>query len=263
MLIDTHTHLYSSKFDKDRNDVVQDCINKGIKKMFLPSIDSSHTSSMLDLAKKYPNNCFPMMGVHPCSINKDTIDKELEHAHNYLFNNKHKFIAIGETGIDLYWDKTSLNEQIIAFNTQIDWAKKLGLPIVIHAREAFDEIFEVLDKKNDTKLKGVLHCFTGSVEQAKHIINYGDFKLGIGGVVTFKNGGLDKVLEKIDLKNIILETDAPYLAPTPYRGKRNSSQYITYVADKLVDIYGYSYSRIAEVTTKNALELFGLDNIKP
>ncbi len=257
MLIDTHTHLYSSKFDEDRDEVIQDAIAKGVEKLLLPNIDSTSTEAMLELTVKYPNNCLPMMGVHPCSINNETIEKELAHAKEYLFSNR-KFIAVGEIGIDLYWDKTTLEAQVKAFKTQIEWAKELNLPIAIHARDSFDEIFEVLDETNDEQLRGVLHCFTGNIEQAKHIINYGGFKLGIGGVVTFKNGGLDKVLKEIELEHLILETDAPYLAPTPYRGKRNSSQYIPLIGDKLADIYNCTLPDVATVTTKNAIELFGL-----
>ncbi len=257
MLIDTHTHLYSSKFDEDRETVISDCIANGVTKLLLPNIDSNSTEAMLALADKYPSVCYPMMGIHPCSINNDTIEKELAHTKEYLFSNR-KFIAVGEIGIDLHWDKTTLDAQIFAFKQQIEWAKELNLPIAIHAREAFNEIFEVLDELNDDNLNGVLHCFTGNVEQAKHIINYGGFKLGIGGVVTFKNGGLDKVLNEIELKHLILETDAPYLAPTPHRGKRNSSQYIPLIGDKLADIYGCTLPDIAKVTTKNAIELFGL-----
>jgi TatD DNase family protein len=257
MLIDTHTHIYSSKFDEDRDDVIQDCISKGVKKLLLPNIDSTSTDSMLELAAKYPENCLPMMGIHPCSINNETIEKELAHAKEYLFSDR-KFIAVGEIGIDLHWDKTTLEAQVTAFKTQIEWAKELGLPIAIHARESFDEIFEVLDEVNDNKLRGVLHCFTGNLEQAKQVINYGGFKLGIGGVVTFKNGGLDKFLKEIPLEHLILETDAPYLAPSPFRGKRNSSQYIPLIGEKLADIYGCSLPEIANITTKNAIELFGL-----
>ena len=257
MLIDTHTHLYSSKFDEDRTEVIEDCIKKGVEKMLLPNIDSSYTESLLKLANQYPNNCFPMMGIHPCHINEETIEKELTHAKNQLFSDQ-KFIAVGEIGIDLYWDKSTLTVQAEAFKTQIEWAKELNLPIAIHARDAFDEIFSVLDEVNDDKLTGVLHCFTGNLAQAKHIINYGGFKLGIGGVVTFKNGGLDKFLKEISLEHIILETDAPYLAPTPNRGKRNSSQYLPLIAEKVADVYGCSLPEIAEITTKNAVELFKL-----
>lgn len=257
MLIDTHTHLYSSQFDEDRGEVIQDCLSKGVEKLLLPNIDSSSTDSMLALAAKYPEICIPMMGIHPCSINNETIEKELAHAKEYLFSDR-KFIAVGEIGIDLYWDKETLGAQVKAFKTQIEWAKELNLPIVIHARDSFDEIFEVLDEVNDDKLRGVLHCFTGNAAQAKHIINYGGFKLGIGGVVTFKNGGLDKVLKEVELKHLLLETDSPYLAPTPYRGKRNSSQYIPLIGDKLADIYGCTLPEIAEATSQNAIELFRL-----
>jgi len=257
--VDTHTHLYSTKFNDDQEQVVQSCITKGVNKLLLPNIDSTSTQPMLDLATKYPHNCFPMMGIHPCSINNESIEKELAHTKEHLFGGKTKFIAVGEIGIDLYWDKTTLQAQVKAFKQQIQWAKELDLPIAIHARDSFDEIFEVLDEVNDTKLRGVLHCFTGNLEQAKKVISYGGFKLGIGGVVTFKNGGLDKFLKEIDLQHILLETDAPYLAPTPYRGKRNTSEYIPIIAEKLADIYGCSLPEIADITTQNAIDLFDLE----
>lgn len=257
MLIDTHTHLYSSKFDEDRDEVVQECLDNGITKLFLPNIDSEYTDRMIQLTEKFPGVCFPMMGIHPCSIQPDTYKDELKHAKEWL--DKGQFIAVGEIGIDLYWDKSTLAIQQEAFRTQIQWAKDLNLPIVIHARDSFDEIFEIVDEMNDDKLRGVFHCFTGNEEQAKHIVNYGGFKMGIGGVVTFKNSGLDKVVQNFDLSEFVLETDSPYLTPTPYRGQRNKSSYLTLVGEKMADIYGISLPEVAETTTKNALEIFKID----
>ena len=257
MLIDTHTHLYSSKFDEDRDAVIQDCLNNNILKLLLPNIDSEHTESMLSLVKKHPTVCYPMMGIHPCSIQPDTYKKELAHAEEWL--KKANFIAIGEIGIDLYWDKTTLAIQQEAFREQIVWAKEKQLPIVIHARDSFDEIFEIVDDMNDENLTGIFHCFTGNQKQAQHIIDYGGFKMGIGGVVTFKNSGLDKVVRQFDLNNFVLETDSPYLAPAPHRGKRNESPYLTLIGEKMGDIYGCSLQEIAKVTTKNALDIFSLD----
>lgn len=252
-LIDTHTHLYSEQFDNDRTEAIQKAIKLGVDKFFLPNIDSSSIEGMHALEKEFPNQCFPMMGLHPCSVDAN-FEKELDLMEKSM--DEHKYIAIGEIGIDLYWDKSFQSQQEIAFRKQIDWAKKRNLPIVIHCREAFDEILSILDEVNDEKLFGVFHCFTGNLEQANHILSYGGFKLGIGGVVTFKNSGLDKVVQELELKDLVLETDSPYLAPTPYRGKRNESAYILNVADKLSDIYEISIEEIAVQTTKNALEVF-------
>ena len=256
MLIDTHTHLYLNEFDKDRNQVVSDCLNNGIKKLFLPNIDSSSVLPLLNLVKEHPNVCYPMMGLHPCSVNNE-FQKELEII-KPLFN-KEKIIAVGEIGIDLYWDKSTLPQQKEAFKEQIKWAKEMKLPIVIHARNSYNEIFSILDDLNDNSLTGIFHCFTGDVDQANHIIDYGGFKLGIGGVVTYKNSGLDKTLTKINLEHLVLETDSPYLSPAPYRGKRNESTYLTYIAEKLVAIYQCSLINIAEQTTQNATEIFKLE----
>ncbi|MES2800366.1 MAG: TatD family hydrolase [Bacteroidota bacterium] len=253
LLIDTHTHLFSDAFDEDRNEVVSRAISNGIEFMLLPNIDVSSVDNMFALVDQFPKNCFPMTGLHPGSVNGDWGEK-LAILKPYLFERKN--VAVGEIGMDLYWDKTFMEEQKLAFRQQISWAKELKLPIVIHAREAFNEIFEIVDELNDENLKGVFHCFTGTVEQANHIINYGGFKMGIGGVVTYKNGGLTEVLPSIDPKHLILETDSPYLPPNPHRGKRNESSYIQFVADKLAEIYQVPSSVIAEVTTKNARELF-------
>ncbi|MCF6279290.1 MAG: TatD family hydrolase [Flavobacteriaceae bacterium] len=253
-ITDTHTHLYSSQFDEDRTEMMQRAFDVGISRFFIPAIDSSYTDAMLDLEKNYPKNVFLMMGLHPTSV-KENVEEELAHVKKML--DKRNFYAIGEIGIDLYWDKSFLKQQQEAFRTQIRWAKEKNFPIVIHCRDAFDEIFEVLESEKDEKLFGIFHCFTGTLEQAKQAISY-NMKLGIGGVVTFKNGKIDKFLNEIDLKNIVLETDSPYLAPTPYRGKRNESSYITNVIDKLVDIYGLSFEEIAKITTQNSKDIFGI-----
>ena len=253
-IIDTHTHLYLNQFKDDIDKVIQRSIDKGINKFIFPAIDSTHFDDMHDLKNKYPGSIYLMSGLHPTNV-KENYKEELEFVVNSL--KSHSYVAIGEIGIDLYWDKTYLKQQQDAFEFQIRLAIKNDLPIVIHCREAFDEIFEILDKENCTKLRGVFHCFTGTLEQANRAIRLG-FKLGIGGVVTFKNGGIDKFLNQIDLKHIVVETDSPYLAPVPFRGKRNESSYITYVIDKLSEIYGLPIKEIASVTTKNAEKVFAL-----
>lgn len=255
ILTDTHTHLYSEQFKDDIDEVVQKAIKLGISRFFLPNIDSGYTNALLALAKKYPDNMFPMMGLHPCSVKAD-YQQELEHVEKML--SAHQVVAIGEIGIDLYWDKTFLKEQQAAFRYQIRLAKANNLPFVIHCRDAFDEIFEILDEENDENMRGIFHCFTGNLEQAQKIINYGGFKLGIGGVVTFKNAGLDKVVEQLDLAHLVLETDAPYLAPVPYRGKRNESAYLTEIATKIASLKQVSLEEVASITTKNSIEVFGV-----
>ena len=253
-IIDTHTHLYLNQFKDDIDKVIQRSIDKGINKFIFPAIDSTHFDDMHDLKNKYPGSIYLMSGLHPTNV-KENYKEELEFVVNSL--KSHSYVAIGEIGIDLYWDKTYLKQQQDAFEFQIRLAIENDLPIVIHCREAFDEIFEILDKENCSKLRGVFHCFTGTLEQANRAIRLG-FKLGIGGVVTFKNGGIDKFLSQIDLKHIVLETDSPYLAPVPFRGKRNESSYITYIIDKLSEIYGLPIKEIASVTTKNAEKVFAL-----
>ena len=253
-IIDTHTHLYLKQFKDDIDKVIQRSIDKGINKFIFPAIDSTHFDDMHDLRNKYPGSIYLMSGLHPVDV-KENFKEELEFVVNSL--KSHSYVAIGEIGIDLYWDKTYLKQQQEAFEFQIRLAIKNDLPIVIHCREAFDEIFEILDKENCDKLRGVFHCFTGTLEQANRAIQLG-FKLGIGGVVTFKNGGIDKFLNRIDLNHIVVETDSPYLAPVPYRGKRNESSYITYIIDKLSEIYGLPIKKIASVTTKNAEKVFAL-----
>ncbi|MET0758846.1 MAG: TatD family hydrolase [Flavobacterium sp.] len=253
-ITDTHTHLYSEEFDQDRKEMMQRAIENGVTRFFVPAIDSSCTQAMYDLEKNYPNNVFLMMGLHPTYV-KDNYLEELQHVGNEL--SKRKFYAIGEIGIDLYWDKTTLEIQKTAFKRQIQLAKQYKLPIVIHCREAFDEIFEVLESEKSDDLFGIFHCFSGTYEQALKAISY-NMKLGIGGVVTFKNGKIDQFLHLIDLKHIVLETDSPYLAPIPFRGKRNESSYIVNVVDKLASIYGVSSDEIANRTTENSKAIFGI-----
>lgn len=252
MFIDTHTHLYSEEFNADRANVIRKAISAGVTKLYLPNIDSTSIDGMLTLEKEYPQNCFPMMGLHPCSVNEN-VEAELNLVGDWLA--KRKFSAVGEIGIDLYWDKTFFEQQKMAFKKQIDWALQYDLPIVIHCRDAFDEIFEILTAYPKLP-KGIFHCFSGNLEQANKIIEHTQFKLGIGGVVTFKNSGLDKVVEEIDMKHLVLETDSPYLAPVPFRGKRNESGYLMMVAEKVAQIKNSSIAEVAEITTKNAEEIF-------
>ena len=222
--------------------------------MLLPNIDSSTTNNMLQLCNKYPQHCFPMIGLHPCSVKKDNIEKEILHVEEML--NKNNFIAIGEIGLDLYWDKSTLSYQKVAFESQIKLAKKYQLPIVIHVRDSFNEAIEIVEKLNNENLSGVFHCFTGNIQEAERIINLQNFYLGIGGVVTFKNGGINKIINQISLDNIILETDSPYLTPTPFRGKRNESKYLVNIAQKMSEIYEIDINEIANKTSSNAINLF-------
>jgi TatD DNase family protein len=254
IITDTHTHLYSEAFENDRAEMIARAMALGISLFFVPAIDSTYTSSMYELEKTYPDNVFLMMGLHPTHV-KENYKEELTHVEEQLA--VRKFFAVGEIGIDLYWDKTFLKQQQEAFVKQIQLAKKYKLPIVIHCREAFNEIFEILEQEKDEDLFGIFHCFTGTLEQANQAISYG-MKLGIGGVATFKNGKIDQFLNQIDLKHIVLETDSPYLAPVPYRGKRNESSYIMKVLEKLALIYNSSEAEIAEITTKNSKEVFGI-----
>lgn len=254
IITDTHTHLYVEQFDDDRDQVIQEAINLGVERFFIPAIDSSYYEKMIALESAFPDHVFLMAGLHPTHVKED-YKNELDIVKTQL--DHHRYYAIGEIGMDLYWDKTYVKEQQEAFLVQINWAKDKGLPIVIHCRDAFDEIFEVLDKVNDDRLFGIFHCFTGNKQQAERIINYG-FKLGIGGVVTFKNGGLDKILPDIALEHIVLETDSPYLAPTPFRGKRNESSYLIQILTKLEDIYQLTAEEIAHITTQNSREIFGV-----
>jgi TatD DNase family protein len=252
MFIDTHTHQYSEEFNADRTDIITNAINLGVEKLYLPNVDSTSIDGMLALEHQFPNNCFPMMGLHPCSV-KENYKEELATVKSWL--DKRRFFAIGEIGMDLYWDKTFVKEQEFAFKQQIDWALEFNYTIVIHCRNAFDEIFEVL--RSYPKLpKGTFHCFSGTIEQAQQILAFGNFKLGIGGVVTFKNSGLDKVVEHLNIHDLVLETDAPYLAPNPHRGKRNESAYLPLVAKKIAELKNLSVQEVEFITTKNAEDIF-------
>lgn len=251
--IDTHTHLYSDSFEEDRDEMIQRALDASVHKMLLPNIDVHSIAGMLDLEKQFPENCFPMMGLHPTSVQADW-EEQLSIIEKHLFSRK--FIAIGEIGIDLYWEQTFKEQQVQAFIKQIEWAKELQIPIVIHARNSFPEIFEVLDQYNDDRLTGVFHCFTGTIEDARKVQGYGGFLFGIGGVLTFKKSGLDEVVRQLSLDELILETDSPYLSPSPNRGKRNESAYIPFIADKLSDVFEISIEKIAEMTSKNAEKLF-------
>lgn len=254
IITDTHTHLYSEAFDKDRREMIKRAINGGVKRFFIPAIDSTYTQRMHQLRDDFPEHMFLMMGLHPTHV-KENYKDELKHVQQMLENNE--YYAVGEIGIDLYWDKTTLPKQQDAFRYQIKLAKKHKLPIVIHSRESFDEIFEILDEEQSDDLFGIFHCFTGTLEQAQRAISY-NMKLGIGGVVTFKNGKIDQYINQIELKHIVLETDSPYLSPKPYRGKRNESAYIIKVLEKLSELYNLSTEEIAKVTTENSKTIFGI-----
>lgn len=254
ILTDTHTHLYYETDPEKLAGLMQRSIEMHVERLFLPNVDSSSISMVFDLADKYPNNCFAMLGLHPCDV-KDNYKIELDLIHKEI--NQKKIYAIGEIGIDLHWDKTTLSLQQEAFRTQIGWAKELDLPIVIHCREAFDEIFQILSELKDEKLRGIFHCFAGTAEQARQVIGLG-FYLGIGGVLTYKNAGLDKVVSDISLEYIVLETDSPYLTPVPHRGKQNESSYLVYIAQKLADIKQVSIEEVARITTGNSKIIFGV-----
>ena len=251
---DTHSHIYSEEFAQDRNEMMQRAFEAGVQRIFVPSIDSTYTEKMYEIEKQYPENVFLMMGLHPTYV-KENYQEELAFVESQL--EKRKFYAIGEIGIDLFWDKTFLEQQKIAFKRQIQLAKKYKLPINIHCRDAFDEVFEVLETEKSDDLFGIFHCFTGTYEQALQTISY-NLKLGIGGVATFKNGKIDQFLNEIDLKHIVLETDSPYLAPVPFRGKRNESSYTKLVAEKLAIIYNLPLEEIAKITTQNSKAIFGI-----
>lgn len=253
-ITDTHAHLYSEAFDEDRDEMIQRALDLGISRFFIPAIDSKYIEPMYALEQKFPEHIFLMAGLHPTHV-KENYKEELAIVEKQL--EQRKFYAVGETGVDLYWDQTTLGIQQEAFQYQIQLAKKHRLPIVIHCRDAFDEVFEVLEKEKGENLFGIFHCFTGSYEQAQKALSY-NLKLGIGGVVTFKNGKIDTFLNQIPLKEIVLETDAPYLAPVPYRGKRNESSYLVEVLNKLAEIYNSTPNDIARITTENSREIFGI-----
>lgn len=252
--IDTHTHLFLPEFNNDHSRVIADAVERGIIKMLLPNVDDTTMDSMLSLADEYSAHCLPMIGLHPTSVD-ESFRKKLDLVREKLATRE--FWGIGETGIDLYWNKTYLAQQVEVFKWHIDLAKQLHLPLVIHARNSFHEIFEVMDQENDDSLQGVFHAFTGDVKQANKITDYG-FKIGIGGIVTFKNAGLDRIVKDIALEHIVLETDAPYLAPHPNRGKRNEPAYLIYTAEKLAEIHGQPIDVIADITTRNATALFNI-----
>jgi len=254
VITDTHTHLYSEAFEEDRSEMIKRALEGKVTRFFVPAIDSSYTESMLQLEEDFPEHIFLMMGLHPTHVKANYRD-ELQHVEEMLKGRK--FYAVGEIGIDLYWDKSTLDIQIEAFKHQIRLAKQYKLPIVIHCREAFNEIFDVLEEEKSEDLFGIFHCFTGTIEDAHKAISY-NMKLGIGGVVTFKNGKIDQFINQIDLKHIVLETDAPYLAPKPYRGKRNESLYINKVLEKLSELYGISEQEVAKITTENSKHVFGI-----
>lgn len=252
--IDTHSHLYSDEFDHDRHEVISNAISSGIETILLPNISSKHTKKMLAVCSKFPKNCYPMMGLHPCDVSEANYEMEIAHIEKELKSKN--YIGIGEIGLDLYWDKTSLEIQKKAFIYQIKLAKKHKLPIVIHVRDSFNEAIEIIESLNNHDLSGVFHCFTGNFKDAMRITSLKGFSLGVGGILTFKNSGLDKTIAKIDLKHLILETDAPYLAPTPFRGQRNESKYIIKIAEKLAEVHQTSVEEVAKITTKNAKNLF-------
>lgn len=254
LLTDTHTHLYYETDQEKQNLLMERCVAFDVKRLFLPNVDVKSIAMIDQLVAKYPENCFAMAGLHPCDVKED-YEEQLSIIYNSVADRN--IYAIGEIGIDLYWDKTTLSIQQDAFKKQIAWAKDLGLPIVIHCREAFDEVFEVLDSEKEERLRGIFHCFTGDLSQAKRAIDL-NFYLGIGGVVTYKKAGLDLVLADIPLSNIVLETDSPYLAPVPYRGKPNESSYLIHIAQKVADIYGISLEEVAEITTENSRKVFGV-----
>lgn len=252
-MIDTHAHIYAEEFDADRHEMITRAKQAGVSHIILPNVDSESLPRMLALESEYPAYCFAAIGLHPTSV-KANFKSELLAMENLLA--ARQFVAIGEIGIDLYWDKTFLNEQKEALTIQLQWAIKYNLPVIIHVRDSFDEIFEVLDAFDTKSLTGVFHSFTGNVEQAKKILSYGGFKIGINGIVTFKNSGLADTVKQIGIQYIVVETDAPYLTPMPYRGKRNESAYVSYVITKLSDIFELEISEIDAICTKNTLEIF-------
>jgi len=257
MYIDTHTHIYLKQFDEDRAEMIQRAINLGVDKMFMPNIDSTTVSSMLDCAKKFPEHCFSQIGLHPCSV-KENYKAELDTLYKYF--DQIKSYAVGEIGTDLYWDQSFAKEQDDAFRIQIKWSKGLKLPIVIHSREALDINIKTISEMQDGSLTGVFHCFNGDINQAKQIQDLG-FYIGLGGVITYKNSGMAEVVSTIDLNRVILETDAPYLSPVPFRGKRNEPAYVVNIAEKISNLKQIELSQVAKITTENALKLYQFDSI--
>ncbi|MEP2667515.1 MAG: TatD family hydrolase [Cyclobacteriaceae bacterium] len=249
---DSHAHIYLKEFDNDRAEVLKRCIDNDVQKIYMPNIDHTSIDNMLEVEEKYPGQCISMMGLHPCSVKKD-FEKELYTVESWL--SKRTFAAIGEIGTDLYWDKTFWEQQKEAFAIQVKWAKQFELPIVIHCRDSIDQTIDLVEELKDEKLKGVFHCFTGSPEQGKRITNLG-FHLGIGGVSTFKNGGMEKIIPELDLNSILLETDSPYLSPVPYRGKRNEPSYIPIIAERVAALKKITLEELQKATSSNAHNLF-------
>ena len=254
MFIDTHAHIYTEEFKDDRDIMIQNAFDQGINKIFMPNIDSTSIADMMEVASRH-SHCYPMMGLHPCSV-KENYKEELQLVEKYLENNK--FYGVGEIGIDLYWDKTFAEEQVSAYKTQIAMAKNTGLPFVIHSRDSLDLTISIVKELQDGNLKGIFHCFNGTLEQAKQIMDLG-FYMGIGGVITYKNAGVDKVVAEIPMDYLVLETDAPYLSPVPYRGKRNEPAYIVNIVDKIAEVHNLTVAEIAAITTKNAKMVFDID----
>jgi TatD DNase family protein len=254
-MIDTHSHIYLPEFDDDRAEVVKNAKEAGVTSVLMPNIDALSIRSLLDTEAGFPAYCHPMMGLHPTSVKGDYTE-QLANIEYWL--NQRAFLAIGEIGIDLYWDKTWEREQREVFRTQLKWAKARKVPVVIHVRDAFDAVFQEMDKVHDENLKGVFHSFSGNASQARRALEYRGFMLGINGIVTFKNAGLDKVLEKSGPEKLMVETDAPYLAPVPYRGKRNQPAYMKYTLEKLASVFSLSVDKMDQITSRNAKELFGL-----
>jgi TatD DNase family protein len=254
MFIDTHSHLYTEEFNADRAEVIERAKEAGIEKMILPNIDSTSIRSLLKLTDSDPEYFIPLIGLHPTSVKED-FKEELQIMEYWL--HKRKFYGVGEIGIDLYWDKTYLHQQIEALEIQLDWAAEMKIPAVIHVRESFDEVIKVLHQKNSSHLKGIFHSFTGTIDQAKEIIDLG-FKIGLGGIVTFKNSGLNQVVPEIPLEAIVLETDSPWLAPVPYRGKRNESSYVPLIANRISELKQIPIEEIGRITTDSAHQLFNL-----
>lgn len=253
-LTDTHTHIYYERNNEKLDELISRCFSNGVNRLFLPNVNNESVSLINNLVMRYPENCFAMAGLHPCEVKEDYIDIL---ANVFQSIEGRNIYAIGEIGIDLYWDKATLKFQQDAFQKQIQWAKEKKLPIVIHCREAFDEVFEILDTERDDQLRGIFHCFTGNLDQAKRAIDL-NFYLGIGGVVTYKKAGLDAVLKELAIDHIVLETDSPYLAPVPFRGKPNESSYLVYIAEKVAEIHGVSIAEVAEITTLNSKKVFGI-----
>ncbi|MFY0651911.1 MAG: TatD family hydrolase [Cyclobacteriaceae bacterium] len=254
--VDTHAHIYNKRFHDDIEDVIKRAKDAGVERIFLPNIDSESIDGMLELEQKFPEVCVPAMGLHPCHVNEN-LQKELYLVEEWL--DKRDFVAVGEIGTDLYWDKTNFDQQADAFNTQSELAIKHNIPVIIHCRDSIDQTIDLVEKIANSKLRGIFHCFTGTEEQANQVIGLG-FKIGIGGVATFKNGGIDDLIRTIDLEHIVLETDSPYLAPVPYRGKRNEPSYVIEVARKVAELKLMNITEVGRITTQNAYNVYGMSN---